>query len=130
MDITTVAEWPGRMSKMGIRQMRSEVVYTGKRSQDGGFEVYAGERKLDPARAVEVYGAGGPREFGWGYAGGGPRLLATGLLYDFLYGDDELARRLHMEFAAQFVEQWETDALWNLPGKHIENFILQHIAQN
>jgi len=109
--------------------MRSDVIYTGLRGQDGGFEVYAGERKLDPARAVEVYGSGGPREFAWGYPGAGPRLLATGILADFLNGDTEQARRLHIDFAMQFVEQWNTEEPWNLPAQHIERFVLAHREQ-
>lgn len=105
--------------------MRTDVVYHGERKPDGSFEVYAGERRLDPTRAVEAYGTGGPREYGWGYVGGGARLLATGILNDFLFGDAEEANRLHIAFAEQFVENWDMDGSWTLPGKQIAAFVQQ-----
>jgi Family of unknown function (DUF6166) len=105
--------------------MRTDVVYHGERKTDGSFEVYAGERRLEPSRAIEAYGTGGPRDFGWGYAGGGSRLLATGILNDFLFGDAAEANRLHALFADRFVENWHPDEGWTLPGIQIEAFVTE-----
>ena len=102
---------------MGNRS-NTGLIYSGKRDRAGFAIVGVNDTVLSPKQATAIY-AGGPDGFEWGYDGSGPRLLALGLLYDYL-ADADQALSYCAGFFREVVGKFTRDADWSLSGEEIE----------
>jgi len=97
------------------------LVYSGERDGAGFAIVRVNGAVLRTKQATEIY-RGGSDSFEWGYCGSGPRLLAVGLLYDYL-ADATQALRYSLVFSDKVISNFAQNDGWSLTGEQIQAFV-------
>jgi hypothetical protein len=98
----------------------STTEYEGIRDERDGVVVYAGRKKLLPARSLLLRNHS-PTGFEWGYGGSGPAQLALAILLDY-YGDEKKAANIYQDFKWRVIARLPFSG-WKLTGSMIEQVV-------
>lgn len=117
------------MTKTQQTQRRNEVVYSGKRTENG-CQIWRTDfpgapnppTRLKLSHSLKIWNHS-PSGFEWGYGGSGPAQTSIALLLDWT-GDSQIALQLHQSFKFKIVAGLEHDS-WTLTGRQISDAITQ-----